>query len=1077
MTTSAVSHYLSRVQTEYKTGIAAEHAYRPALEELLESVDKSLNAVNDPKRIQAGAPDFIILQGKVPVAFVEAKDIGKDLSKVERDEQMTRYRKALPNLLLTDYLEFRWYVGGEHQRTETLGEVRKGKIQPDEAGAEKVRALLHDFISAATPTVSTAKELAQRMADMTREICNLMVASLSLPDSDSGNLRTQKSAFEQTLIPNLTDRDFADMYAQTLAYGLFAARVRYTGAPEGFTLENAFWNLPETNPFLKKLFQQIAPDLDTRVSWLVQSLAKLLAHAKTDDILKGFGQRTRQHDPIVHFYETFLSEYDPKLRDKRGVYYTPEPVVSYIVRSVDHVLQTHFGRMDGLADKDTLVLDPACGTGTFLHTIIQHVYEMYYQNQPGAWDGYVRDNLLKRLFGFELLMAPYAVAHMKLGIQLQETGYQFTGGQRLGVFLTNTLEENVKEAQSHLGFSGFITDEANKAADIKRQKPIMVVIGNPPYSGHSANKGEWISGLVRDYYQVDGKPLGERNSKWLQDDYVKFIRFGQWRINQTGSGVLAFVTNHGFLDNPTFRGMRQQLMSAFTDIYVLNLHGNSLKQEKTPDGGKDENVFDIQQGVSIGIFIKQAGKNAPAKVHHADLWGSRESKYAALLANDLKETDWAEIAPQAPFYLFIPQDVDLRGEYEQGWKVTEVMGVNVLGFQTHRDHFAIDFDRSVIQQRISEMRNPAISDEDYRRKYEVSDNRDWKLSRVRSKIKQDEDWERVLIEVSYRPFDKRYSYFSEVAMDYPRGELLQHVALKSNLCLNTVRQTKKETWQHAIITDTPAPAVFVEIKDGSSIFPLYLYPEPNDNKLIVAEGDWPAGKEGRIPNLSKKFIAEMESKLGLVFVSEGEVDSAHFTPEDVFHYAYAVFHSPTYRSRYAEFLKIDFPRLPLTGDVVLFRALCEKGAALVEAHLLRKTSLRDIAPLGFPERGNNEVAKGYPKYEADNPHPPTPSPILGEEEKIKAASSSPLSAPERGFRGEVGRVYISKTQYFANVPADVWEFHVGGYQVLEKWLKDRRERTLSSDDVTHYQNIVIALQNTIRLMSEIDALIPAWPLA
>ncbi|MCZ7540516.1 MAG: N-6 DNA methylase [Anaerolineae bacterium] len=600
--------YIPSISRELARAEAREHAYRPALKALLEALKPGFQAINEPAHIDVGAPDFIVLDGQTPIGFVEAKDIGEDLRRVERSEQLRRYLSALPNLILTDYVEFRWYVKGEHRETARLGEVRERKLRTTREEVAAVASLLSGFALETTPTILTAAELATRMAAMTREIRRLIEHSLD----SSASLQSQKAAFEHTLLPNLAAEQFADLYAQTIAYGLFAARVRFAGEPEKFTLHRAFWDLPETNPFLRGMFQQLALDFDSRVAWLVDALAALLARADTDEILRDFGRSTRQEDPVVHFYETFLSIYDPVLRERRGVYYTPEPVVDYIVRSVDILLQTHFNRPAGLADAHTLILDPATGTGTFLYFVIQHIYEtLRAQGQLGAWDHYVGAHLLPRLFGFELLVAPYAVAHMKLGIALQDLGYTFRSGQRLGIYLTNTLEAEIRPEETPLGLAGIISQEASAAESVKREKPIMVVLGNPPYSGHSSNRGDWISGLIRDYYFVDGQPLGERNPKWLQDDYVKFIRFGQWRIAQTGEGVLAFITNHGYLDNPTFRGMRQQLMAAFSDIYILNLHGNSKKKEVAPDGSPDQNVFDIQQGVAIGLFVKRGSETPP----------------------------------------------------------------------------------------------------------------------------------------------------------------------------------------------------------------------------------------------------------------------------------------------------------------------------------------------------------------------------------------------------------------------------------------------------------------------------------
>jgi predicted helicase len=699
-------------------------------------------------------------------------------------------------------------------------------------------------------------------------------------------------------------------------------------------------------------------------------------------------------------------------------------------------------------------LDPAAGTATFLYFVVQHIYEaLRTAGQHGGWNDYVAQHLLPRLFGFELLMAPYAIAHLKLGILLQETGYAFHGHQRLGVYLTNTLDEAVLH-EGLPGFGRFIAEEANAAAEVKRDKDILVVLGNPPYAGHSANRSwavqdgkradTFIGRLLRDYYRVDGRPLGEKNPKWLQDDYVKFIRWGQWRIERTGQGILAFITNHGYLDNPTFRGMRQSLMQTFSDIYLLDLHGNAKKKETAPDGGKDENVFDIQQGVAVALFVKRPGVEGPAAVRHADLWGVRDEKYACLFAHDVQTTDWQPLRPQPPFYLFAPQDTDRRAEYERSWKVTDAMPVNVLGFQTHRDAFAVDFDRERLSERIREMRDTRLSDAEFSEAYPEAGSADWNLRESRETLRCDSGWERRFIRCTYRPFDWRWGYYNEAVMDRPRRELKQHVAGRDNICLNTVRQTKMGSWQHALVSDSPTPAVFVEIKDGSSVFPLYLYPDPAQ---LIEDWQWPAGRDGRRPNLAPAFVRDAEARLGLAFVPDGRGDlHTTFGPEDVFHYICAVLHSPTYRQRYAEFLKIDFPRVPLTSDRELFRVLAEKGAQLVALHLLQSPLLNSLITT-YPVVGDSEVV--HVRYA-----PP------GQDAKGKPTP---------------GRVYINTEQYFEGVPPQVWEFRVGGYQVLEKWLKDRQGRRLSFDDLMHYQKVVVALKETMRLMAEIDAAIPGWP--
>ncbi|MFN9405291.1 MAG: type ISP restriction/modification enzyme, partial [Dolichospermum sp.] len=737
-----------------------------------------------------------------------------------------------------------------------------------------------------------------------------------------------------------------------------------------FSRETAAFKLPKTNPFLRSIFGQIAgPDLDDRISWAVDNLALILQQTEMAEILKNFGKRTRTEDPVVHFYETFLAEYDPKMRESRGVYYTPEPVVNYIVKSVDYILKHKFNISKGLADSkkikvpnpkgegtmethQVLILDPAVGTGTFIHNVIDFIYDKF-KNQRGMWSSYVSQHLLPRLFGFELLMAPYTVAHIKLVLQLQELGYDFSSEERLRIYLTNTLQEAFQLEDQMVSFGYRIKQEAEAAKLIKQENPVMVILGNPPYSGHSVNTGDWIKNLLKgqdsiyncetgNYFQVDGKPLGEKNPKWLNDDYVKFIRFSQWRIEKTGYGILAFITNHGYLDNPTFRGMRQSLMETFDEIYVLDLHGNSKKKEVCPDGSGDQNVFDIQQGVAIGFFIKYQNKEQNsqkqlATVYHANLWGSREvyenkelvgGKYHWLGENDISSTNWEQLSPNTPFYLFKPQNIDLRVEHEQMWKINEIMSVNVLGFQTHRDHFAIDFDEESMTKKIQELRENNLSNQEYADKYNIKDNRDWQLDKSRKLIRSDNQWKAKIITCLYRPFDWRYCYFSYATMDYPRRELLDHVFRKYNLCLLSSRQQATLGYRHCWVSMHVPESCVVSTtsREGNQIFPLYLYPtnKPTlDNNIINHSHE-------RKPNLSPEFITQFSQKLDLEFIPDGKGDKTKtFGPEDILNYIYAIFHAPIYRQRYAEFLKIDFPRVPLTANAALFWELVIKGDKLV----------------------------------------------------------------------------------------------------------------------------------------------------
>ena len=1039
--------YRETLQASLALGNATEHTHRPALQALLEA-DGKVTAVNEPKHIECGAPDFVVtLAGDNPliIGYVEAKDLGVSLAHIDQESararpdtdngrQFNRYRNALLNLILTNYIEFRWYVAGQCRCVASLDE-------PD--GVKNVGLLLADFLGRLPERVANSEELALRMARLTHLIRDVVAAAFENGEA-SDNIHDLYDASRTALVPDLTTDAFADMFAQTLAYGLFAARVNHSGqvGAGDFRLNDAARLIPAANPFIRRIFGMMAgPDLDAEpfVSF-VDDLTQLLAGADMAAVFANFGSRAARQDPVMHFYETFLAAYDPDLRERRGVYYTPEPVISYIVRSVDRLLKERFGCADGLADSATaeyehqdaegqpqtgtshrvLVLDPACGTGSFLYAVIDHVRD-HFKNagNAGMWSGYVKEHLLPRLFGFELLMAPYAMAHLKLGMQLaaqdlpserQATwAYEFGADERLGVFLTNSLEQAEQQTETMFGPLRAITDEANAAAAVKRDLPIMVVIGNPPYSGHSANKGDWIANLVNAYKTVDGQPLGERNPKWLQDDYVKFIRFGQWRIQQTGAGILAFVTNHGYLDNPTFRGMRQQLLDTFTDIYLLDLHGNSRTKERSLDGSVDENVFDIQQGVAIAIFVKEAGTPGPAKVQHADLRGTRDTKYASLTASDVLTTEWQAVEPESPDYRFKPWANDLVTEYGPWPKITDIMSVNSVGIVTGQDKVAIRLSSDEMRHVVQDFAFPENES-------------------------MDDD---LVVPILYRPFDVRYTYYSDSFITRRRQKVMRHLHSGGNLGLIFMRQVVvDDEYSHVGVYDGIVDnRAFYSSKGITQFAPLYLYPTEQQ----IASGLYAAGD--REPNLGTAFTDDLAQRTGLTFIPNGPGDLQEtFGPEDVFGYIYAVFHSPTYRERYDQFLRADFPRVPPPGNVTLFREMAGLGRRLVESHLLRSDAV-SATPVGFPVPGDNVVAAGYPKY-----------------------------AP--GDADDDGRVYINTSQYFAGVTPAVWEFRIGGYQPMDKWLKDRRRRALSTyPDVEHYRRMAAAIAETIAQVSEIDGAI------
>jgi len=1022
MTASLFSSYLATIQKSLERGDATEHTHRAALQKLLESMGKDIHTVNEPRKSShVGKPDIAVFVKEASAGYAETKDVGLDLNDEEESEQLKRYRKGLPSLILTDYLEFRWYVDDTLRLSARLGRAdRTGKIKTDPRGPADLEELLRAFLAHRSPDVSTPQDLAKRMARLAHLVRDLILEEFE-KSPDRGPLHQQFKAFQKMLVPDLKPDTFADMFAQTIAYGLFAARaVAKPGQP--FTRESARSLIPKTNPFLRKVFDRIAgADLPDSLEWVVDDLARLLDRANMSAILKDFGRVKRQEDPVVYFYEDFLKAYNPALRESRGVYYTPAPVVGYIVRSVDHVLKKSLTRPDGLADPTVLVLDPATGTGSFLYAVINSIHDgIKAKGQAGVWSDVVTKEILPRVFGFELLMAPYAVAHLKLGLQLKEFGHEAETDQRLGVYLTNTLEEAIKRSDEL--YESYIAEESDQASEIKREKPLMVVLGNPPYSGHSSNNGEWITNLLMDYKRGIPGLNKPGQAKWLSDDYVKFIRFGQWRIEKTGEGVLAFVTNHGYLDNPTFRGMRQSLMNTFNEIYILDLHGNSKKKETCPDGSPDENVFDIQQGVAIGIFVKKEGQSGPCKIFHGDLQGIREKKYEVLSERDISTTEWTELSPTKPFCLFIPQNEQLRAEYEKFWPLPSIMDQNgspAPGIVTTHDEFSISWSREEATEKIERFLKTS-SEEEARTLWRLCTQSQWNYERAKQAL-SDGKWKNLIVPILYRPFDVRWTVYDSHVAVHRRERVMRHMLDGKNLAFSTTRSVEIERFEHVFCTRKIVGHHSISLKEVDFLFPLYLYPEDT-----TIQKDFLSNKIIK-PNLNADFIEALQKSLGVIP-----------SPEEIFYYIYAILHSQNYRDRYKEFLKGDFPRIPLTSNKKQFKILATLGEELVSLHLMESDSLTG---------------------------------------PISAFDVSGSSVVEKVVYDDIKKwVFINNTQFFADVPKTVWEFQVGGYQVCQKWLKDRKTRKLSPTDVRHYQKIITTLHHTQQIMSEIDKSIPNWPL-
>lgn len=1016
------NRYLQDVhRTQANPDATPELSLFPHLQTFLEEIAVShfgrdtITFTQEPRRLdQIGRPDFIARDGLLPIGYVEAEAYDRNLDRLTGHAAMqnARFIENLDNFILTNFIEFRLYAEGHLRLTANIVD-----------NSENLERLLDRFLSAGPLQIGTPETLAKHLARRTRELQTQIATTLT---DENSQVYGMFSAFKDLLLATLTPDDFADMYAQTLAYGLFAARCTLPNATN-FSRETATNALPRSNPFLRQLFYQVAsPNLEENVTYILDDIATLLRNVSTEMLRTAFTVRTHFEDPVIHFYETFLAEYDPQRRVDRGVYYTPPQVISYIVRSVDSLLKTELNRPDGLADDDTLILDPATGTGGFLLAVLDHIREYVTTTYgTGDWNQYINAQLVKRLFGFELLVAPYTIAHLKLSLFLQAQGWDAT--ERLRIYLTNTLEEPVERTQ-RLPFADFISDEANAAVSVKRDEPLLVILGNPPYPENSANpskntRGEltFIGNLIEDYKQIDGQPLGDTNVKALQADYVKFVRWAQWRIEQNGEGVIGYIVNNSFLDALTFHGMRWNLLDSFNTIYLLNLHGSIRKTEAVPTAQRDENVFDISQGVSILLCAKQRNNSDSAKVYYADIWGSRKEKYRTLAETDIKKTEWNELQPISPHYLFVPQATNHRVEYETGWEIIDILEKNSAGMVTGRDKLTLHRTAEEVRETVSDF--VSLSETDARAKYNLrKDSRDWKIRFAQADLRRHPDIDKHICAISYRPFDTRFTYYTGKSKGfhaYSASMISPHLLAKDNIALGVHRGIRSPVWQHALVTNWIPEKSYISNRSEPTahVFPLYLYPNPDELDLATE----------RSLNLKPAFLKTLSEALGLSQTDPSGLPQS-ISPEEILGYIYAILYSPTYRERYYEFLKYDFPRIPLPQDLEHFRKLAALGQNLINWHLLKDVQI--------PPRHRFEGAGD-------------------------AVVSKVL------YKG--GHVWINATQHFTDVPEAVWDYEIGAYQVCEKWLRDRKNTALSHAEVRQYCRILVAVAETLGIMGKIEA--------
>lgn len=1057
---------------------ATERSYYPILCEFFEGYAKSgTPKLRDPNATpeetstqyehKVGFPDITIRNGNDLVGWVEVKTPQENLNAEKFQEQFSKYKESLENIIFTNLREWQlwqWEEGEAKKTAETFFDL----TDINNASSVELERFLIKFFEGRVYQARTPKQLALALAKKTRLLSKQVEEALERSDVDS-DLRKLKETFEKTLIQDISEHQFSNMVAETMAYSLFLAALEHSRRGNGteLTLTNAIDYLPTNVPILADLYSLIKK-VSSTIPTIYEATRLLVDQLNASDIER-IHQKLVEHkpgeDPVIQFYEPFLKEYDPKEREARGVYYTPKPIVDYIVKSVDWLLRNRFNKEKGLADESVHLLDPATGTGTFLMSAIQEIYANIKKENSSLGEEMVKrefnrivlSHILKHFYGFELLIAPYAVAHLKLTLEVERLGFDFANSKddndkdndRFKVYLANSLDDPNKPPQKLFGFDS-IPQESEKAREVKKNAPILAIIGNPPYSNFGQmNRGEWILNLLKDYKQG----LKERKIN-LDDDFIKFIRFAQWKLGETGQGIFAMITSNTFIDGITHRQMRRSLMDNFDEIYIYNLHGNSRKGEIAPNETKDENVFDIQQGVSINIFVKRPEKTNETIVKYCDLWGVREYKFATLLDESFEKTRWQKLLPKEPNWFFVEKDTTADEEYGEYPKITDIFFHCNSGIQTKRDALTIQFSKNDLENVMNDMRELPV--EEIRTKYDLpADGRDWTIRTAKEDVIKNSP---RIVNILYRPFDLRKTLFtgkSKGFIAYPRAEMMNQM-LKANIGLITCRNQNFE--RVAFVSNA-----LVDLRTYSNpgsigtdyLMPLFLYPQ-SGQLYVGAVGSIPAARE---PNIDLSIGRGIAEKIGRIYYPISEYPTkdgdVRLTPEEIFYYAYAIFYSPTYRLRYAEQLKIDFPRLPLTADKELFAKLAALGNELVNLHLLgenpldkTKTIFDDSEKWGIKIDG--EKLANLPDWQVADIH---------YDEKNK-------------------RVYVNKGQYFESVEKEVWEFMMGGYQVCEKWLKDRKkaERVLSTEDIRHYMKIVVALRETMRIMKKIDEAIPAWPI-
>lgn len=983
-------------------GDGTEYTYRTYFQNLINGIkpDKDIKVIHEPAKDEdiSGRPDFKIERNGLVLGYIETKPLGMNLDEIiggdqsRESKQLKRYLTVSPNLILTNYNEFVLFKNGEPVDRCMLFYPSTDR-RLNTSNASNLERLFNSFFSFSSEVIVSSEKLSYLLAVRTKLFADFLKELLCTEEEREFKNRILglKKILEDTLIENLSQDEFIDAYAQTITYGLFLAEIN---SKKEISEENAYRYIPKSMGILRELFKTTdIEDIPDSIDWILGDIIGLLNRVDRKKLKNNlsFSKLYDYEDPYVYFYENFLRAYNQSISIKRGVFYTPMPVVNFIVKSINYLLEENFDS-EGLKSENIKILDFATGTGTFLLEAFDIALE---NTDEGMKESLIQERLLKNYYGFEYLIAPYTIAHLKLTQYLEEIGHPLNDEERFRIYLTDTLDK-----AEHKGLDYFtkLTSEGREANTIKTRTNILVMMGNPPYNAKSKNNKKWILKLLETYK----KGLDEKNIQPLNNDYIKFIRYAHWKIEQNGEGIIGIITSNSYLDGLIHKVMRKELLKTFDKLYILNLHGNMWKKEP------DENVFDIKEGVSIALFLKLPEPLDEKEVYYYSTLKNnlmdREIKYSVLLANDVTSIPWIKLEPSEPDYWFVKKDLSLEEEYLKGYKLTEIFKEYKSGVQSGRDKLFLDYNESTLKERIEKLLSNSYGQE-FADKYDVKNTGGYPLL---NRIENSSFNPKHIRSVLYRPFDNRYLYYDEKLVRRNSFEIMENFFNK-NIGLISVRQfVEDKIFNHVFVSDKVTDIRITTSNRGTGyVFPLFIYDEGSERPFI---------------NFNEKFIKFLIKNYG----------KPPIPPIIVFSYIYSILHSSTYRERYNEFLKTDFPRIPFTRDVNRFKLLAKLGRTLINAHLL-KHDYPDSELAIYPIDGDNSVDKI--KYDELN-----------------------------------SRLFINPEQYFENVPKEVWDMEIGGYQVLKKWLQYRKkdEAKLSFNDISHLQKVVRALNETISIIDEID---------